>query len=77
MIRCTMSCLLATVTLLVMPSALSGKAETVRVTITAGGLASPIQITDAKVLEASHAWGDAFLAISCHCCAQFRPLKSP
>lgn len=54
MIRRTLSCLLTSATLLVMPAALSAKAETVRVTITGGGLASTIQITDAKVLELSH-----------------------
>ena len=61
MIGRTLFCLLVSATLLVMPSALSGKAETARVTITGGGLASPIQITDAKVLELSRAWGAEFL----------------
>ena len=64
MIGRTLFCLLVGATLLVMPTALSGKAETARVTITGGGLASPIQITDAKVLELSHAWGRAFLDAS-------------
>jgi len=64
MIGRTLFCLLVSATLLVVPSALSGKAETARVTITGGGLASPIQITDAKVLELSHAWGGEFLDAS-------------
>jgi hypothetical protein len=47
-----------------MPSALFGKAETARVTVSGGGLANPIQITDAKVLEVSNAWGGEFLDAS-------------
>jgi DNA-binding beta-propeller fold protein YncE len=64
MIGRTLFCLLVSATSLVVPSALSGKAETARVTITGRGLASPIQITDAKVLELSHAWGGEFLDAS-------------
>jgi DNA-binding beta-propeller fold protein YncE len=64
MIGRTLFCLLVSATLLVVPPALSGKAETARVTISGGGLASPIQITDAKVLELSHAWGEGFLDAS-------------
>jgi hypothetical protein len=44
MIGRTLFCLLVSATLLVVPPALSGKAETARVTISGGGLASPIQI---------------------------------
>jgi len=60
----TLFYLLVSATLLVMPPALSSKAETARVTITGAGLASPIQITDGKVLELSHAWGGGFLDAS-------------
>ena len=44
-----------------MTSVLSGKAETVRVTISRGGLTNTIQITNANVLEESQAWGGKFL----------------
>jgi hypothetical protein len=64
MIRHTVSCLLVSVTLLVMPYALFAKGETARVTISGGGLANPIQITDAKVLEVNQAWGGEFLDLS-------------
>ena len=64
MIRHTASYMFVSVTLLVMPSVLFGKAETARVTVSGGGLATPIQITDAKVLEVSHAWGGEFLDAS-------------
>jgi hypothetical protein len=60
MVGRTLFYLLVSATLVLMPTGLSGKAETARVTITGGGLASPIQITDAKVLELSHAWGGGF-----------------
>jgi DNA-binding beta-propeller fold protein YncE len=54
-------CLLVVATLLAIPLFLSGKAETIRVTITGGELTHPIQITDAKILNVSHAWGTEFL----------------
>lgn len=64
MIRQTVSCLFVSIVLLVNSSAVSGKADTARVTITGGGLASPIQITDTKVLEVSQAWSEEFLDTS-------------
>jgi DNA-binding beta-propeller fold protein YncE len=54
-------CLLVGATLLAIPPFLRGKAETIRVTITGGGLTQTIQITDAKVLNLSNAWGSQFL----------------
>jgi DNA-binding beta-propeller fold protein YncE len=77
MIGRTLFCLLVGATLLVMPTALSGKAETARVTITGGGLARPIQITDAKVLGLSHAWGAQFLDASRPPLAQAPNVDSP
>jgi DNA-binding beta-propeller fold protein YncE len=64
MIRHTVSCLFVSLALLVRPPALFGKAETARVTVSGGGLANPIQITEAKVLELSQAWGAEFLDLS-------------
>ena len=63
MIKHTLPFLLVGAALL-MPALLSGKAETARVTIAGAGLASPIEITDANVLQASHAWGSEFLDTS-------------
>jgi hypothetical protein len=77
MIGRTLFYLLVSATLLVMPPALSGKAGTARVTITGGGLDSPIQITDAKVLELSHAWGGGFLDASRPPLAQAPNVDSP
>jgi hypothetical protein len=56
--------LLLSATLLMLPPPLRGKAETVRITIAGGGLASPIQIADTRILELNHAWGADFLDAS-------------
>src|ERR1700691_2020773 len=56
--------LLLSATLLMWPPPLRVKAETVRITIAGGGLASPIQIADTRILELNHAWGADFLDAS-------------
>jgi DNA-binding beta-propeller fold protein YncE len=61
MARHKLHCLFVGTALLAIPTFLSGKAETIRVTITGGGLTHPIQITDAKIVNVSHAWGAEFL----------------
>jgi hypothetical protein len=69
--------LLVALTLLLMPPPVSGNATTARVTITGGGLTRPIQITDAKVLEASNAWGEEFLDASRPPLTQFPNVGGP
>lgn len=51
-------------TVLFAPHYLSGKAPTVRITVSGRNLARTIQITDAKALYLSNAWGTTFLDIS-------------
>jgi len=46
------------------PHWLSGKAPTVRITLSGRSLARPIQITDAKALQLSNAWAATFLDVS-------------
>jgi DNA-binding beta-propeller fold protein YncE len=77
MIRQTFSSLLLSVTLLTSSPALHGKADTVRVMIAGGGLTSPIQITETKILESSHAWGGEFLDASRPPLAEAPKLASP
>ncbi len=50
--------------LLATPHPTSGKAPTVKIIISGGGLAKAIEITDPRILELSHVWGGNFLDTS-------------
>ncbi|HEX2711064.1 MAG TPA: hypothetical protein VHM88_02420 [Candidatus Acidoferrales bacterium] len=50
--------------LLGMPRAASPKAPTVRIIISGGGLASPIDVTDQRILDSSNVWTGEFLDAS-------------
>jgi hypothetical protein len=52
------------VALWVLPQDVLAKAETVKITVSGGGLAATISVTDAHILDLSHAWGDSFLDTS-------------
>jgi len=54
--RGTLAALTATVVLLIAPVQLSAKGDTVRITITGGDLAAPIEITDPAVAARFHVW---------------------
>jgi DNA-binding beta-propeller fold protein YncE len=47
-----------------LPQDALAKAETVKITVSGGSLATTISVTDARILELSHAWGDSFLDTS-------------
>ena len=54
--RGTLAAMTATVALLIAPVRLSAKGDTVRITITGGDLAAPIEITDPAVAARFHVW---------------------
>jgi len=54
--RLTLPALLALLALLVLPAHLSAKGNTIRITITGGNLAVPIEITDPAVVARFHVW---------------------
>jgi hypothetical protein len=47
-----------------LPQDALAKAETVKITVSGGSLATTINVTDARILNLSHAWGDSFLDTS-------------
>ena len=47
-----------------LPQDALAKAETVKITVSGGSLATTINVTHARILELSHAWGDSFLDTS-------------
>jgi hypothetical protein len=54
--RGTFAALTAITTLLIAPACLSAKGETIRVTISGGNLAAPIQITDSTIVARFQVW---------------------
>jgi hypothetical protein len=48
-------------TFLGMPEAASAKARTVKIMISGGGLTSPIEVTDPRILDISNVWAGQFL----------------
>jgi hypothetical protein len=47
-----------------LPQDVLAKAETVKITVSGGSLARTTSVTDARILDLSHAWGDSFLDTS-------------
>lgn len=57
-------CVLLLIALWFLPQDALAKAETVKITVSGGSLATTISVTDARILDLSHAWGDSFLDTS-------------
>ncbi len=56
--RGTFAALIAVAVLLIAPTQLSAKGATVRITITGGDLATPIEITDPAIASRFHVWSE-------------------
>ena len=54
-------CVLSMIALWIFTQDALAKAETVKITVSGGSLAGPISVTDSRILDLSHAWGDSFL----------------
>jgi DNA-binding beta-propeller fold protein YncE len=57
-------CGLSLIVLWLLPQDAVAKAETVKITVSGGGLKRTITVTDPRILDLSHAWGETFLDTS-------------
>src|SRR5215472_5489968 len=57
-------CVSLLIVLWFLPQRAIAKSETVKITISGGDLKETITVTDARVLDLSHSWGESFLNTS-------------